>query len=87
MPKRKILVKEAGLVDFFKSFFSAKSKGKESEWLQRLRKVDPKLADIWADYDDAVSNSMAVQKRSLERLGLDTSHIDKVIKKYGLKNV
>jgi hypothetical protein len=30
---------------------------------------------------------MAVQKRELEKLGLDTSHIDKVIKKYGLKNV
>lgn len=86
MPK-KILVKEAGLIDFFKSFFSAKSKGKESEWLQRLRKANPDLADVWVDYDKALSDNMFTQKRELEKLGLDASHIDKIIKKYGLKNV
>lgn len=61
---KKILVKEAGLVDFFKSFFAAKSKGKESEWLQRLRKADPKLADVWKGYDDALSRSMWNQKEN-----------------------
>jgi hypothetical protein len=86
MPK-KILVREAGLIDFFKSFFNAKANGRESEWLQRLRKADPDLADTWSDFDDSVSKSMYQQKRDLQSLGLDTSHIDKIIKKYGLKNV
>ena len=55
--RKKILVREAGLVDFFKSFFQAKADGKESQWLQRLRKADPDLADIWKDYDDKLSTS------------------------------
>ena len=84
--RKKILVKEVGLVDFFKSFFQAKADGRESQWLQKLRKADPDLADIWSDYDDKLSKSMQQQKRDLQSLGLDTSHIDAMIKKYGLKN-
>jgi hypothetical protein len=85
--RKKILVKEAGLVDFFKSFFQAKADGRESQWLQRLRKADSGLADVWSDFDDKVSKSMYQQKRDLQSMGLDTSHIDKIIKQYGLKNV
>ena len=50
--RKKILVRESGLMDFFKSFFQAKADGRESQWLQRLRKADPDLADVWSDYDD-----------------------------------
>jgi hypothetical protein len=82
---KRILVKEAGLLDFFKSFFKAKSQGTESEWLQRLRKSDPKLADIWTNYDDALSNSMATQYKVLKSSGLDTTHIEKFMKQYGIK--
>ena len=46
---KRILVKEAGLMDFFKSFFQAKVDNKESQWLSKLRKADPDLADIWSD--------------------------------------
>jgi len=60
---RKILVTESGLMNFFKSFFKAKADNKESEWLQKLRRVDPKLADVWSDYDKSLSNSMRVQKQ------------------------
>jgi len=82
---KRILIKEAGLMDFFKSFFKAKADGKESEWLQRLRKVDPKMADVWTDYDDTLSAATRQQKKDLESLGIDTSHIDQYIKKYGIK--
>jgi hypothetical protein len=85
--RKKILVKEAGIIDFFKSFFSAKSKGTESDWLKRLRKANPKLADVWTSYDDKLSKSMWQQKRDLEALGLDASHVDAYIKKYGIKEV
>ena len=84
--RKKILVREAGLVDFFKSFFQAKADGKESQWLQRLRKADSGLADMWSDFDDKVSQSMWSQKKRLQARGLDSSHIDKIIKQYGLKN-
>jgi hypothetical protein len=84
---KKILVKESGFIEFIKSFFKAKSKGTESEWLQKLRKVDPKLADIWSSYDDTVSKGIATQMRVLKSRGLDTSHLEDFIKKYGIKDV
>ena len=70
---------------FFKSFFKAKADNKESEWIQKLRKADPELADIWAKYDKTLSNSMRVQKAAMDDLGLDSSHIDAFTKKYGIK--
>ena len=82
---KRILVKEAGIADFFRSFFKAKANNKESEWLTRLRKADPKLADVWSDYDKALTRNMSNQKRNLEKLGLDSSGVDAIIKKYGLK--
>lgn len=85
--RKKILVKESGVLDFFKSFFQAKADGRESQWIQRLRKADPDLADKWSDYDDKLSKSMQQQKRDLQSLGLDTTKVDAMIKKYGLKNV
>lgn len=83
--RKKILVREAGLLDFFKSFFQAKADGRESQWLQRLRKADPDLADIWSDYDDKLSISMRNQQAMLKRYGADTTNVDNIIKKYGLK--
>lgn len=83
--RKKILVREAGLLDFFKSFFQAKADGRESQWLQRLRKADPDLADIWSDYDDKLSKSVHTQKAILDKWGLDSSKADAMIKKYGLK--
>jgi hypothetical protein len=85
MSKRKILVKEAGLMNFFKSFFNAKANNKESEWLAKLRKADPNLADVWSDYDKSLTKSMIQQRDMLKRRGLDSSGVDTIIKKYGLK--
>lgn len=82
---KKILVKEAGIMNFFKSFFKAKADNKESEWIGKLRKADPELADVWSDYDKALTKNMVNQSNMLKRRGLDSSHIDSIIKKYGLK--
>jgi hypothetical protein len=77
---KRILVKEAGLMKFFQSFFNAKADNKESQWLAKLRKVDPDLADIWSDYDKSVTRQMINQKRNLEKLGIDASHVDDFLK-------
>lgn len=82
---KRILVKEAGLMKFFKSFFNAKADNKESQWLAKLRKADPKLGDIWTDYDKALTRQMINQRDILKRRGLDSSNVDAIIKKYGLK--
>lgn len=82
---KKILVKESGIANFFRSFFQAKADGRESDWLKRLRKADPNLADIWSDYDDKLSASMRWQQQMLRKSGGDTTDVDNIIKKYGLK--
>jgi hypothetical protein len=59
---------------------------KESEWLERLRNEDSDLADVWKDYDNTLSTTTRQQKEDLESLGIDASHLDQYIKKYGIKN-
>jgi len=82
---KKIKITEAGITDFFKSFFRAKSAGKEKVWLNSLKDKSPELADIWKDYDESLSNSMRVQKAAMDKLGLDSSHIDAFAKDRGIK--
>ena len=82
---KRILVKESGIANFFRSFFQAKADGRESDWLKRLRKADPKLADVWSDYDDKLSASMRNQQAMLKKYGGDTTHLDNFVKKYGIK--
>ena len=79
MPKR-ILVKESAFNNFIISFFKAKASNKESEWLSKLRKADPKLADIWSDYDKAMNKSITVQRDILRKRGLDTTELDDFLK-------
>jgi hypothetical protein len=88
MPSNKrILVKESGVMNFFKSFLSAKANGTESGWLQNVRKKDPRIADAFKQWDSDLTKSMQIQKRELEKAGIDTSKIDNLVKTLGLKNV
>jgi hypothetical protein len=82
---KKIKITEAGLSDFFKSFFRAKSDGKESEWLFSLRSKSPELADIWKDYDDTLSKNTNFQKKLMQKYGADTRYLDDFSKKFGVK--
>ena len=82
MPKKKFLVKEAGLVDFFKSFFNAKAKGKEASFIQQIRKQNPELGDVWSDWNDKMDTMLKNTKKDLQHYNLDTTEIDNVLKKY-----
>ena len=58
----------------------------ESGFIERLREEDSGLADTWSDYGDKLAKSMYGQKEMLQKNGMDTSKVDEMIKKYGLKN-
>jgi len=88
MAKKRLL--EINLLDrLFKTFLKAKSDSKESEWLQKLRKSDPELADIWNGWDQDVTKLMKGNQNMLQKLGLGDSDAatdaKDVIKRYGLK--
>lgn len=71
-------------VFFLVDIINEKWENSESNWIKKLRNKDTKLADIWSDYDNSLSNSMRVQKKVMKELGLDSSHTDNFTKKYGI---
>lgn len=81
MPK-KILVKESQLTRFLQSFFDAKAKGREDAWMNKLEKSNADVAKVWSDLDKTIDRNIANQYRILKSKGLDTSHLDDMIKKY-----
>lgn len=79
---KKILVKESALTRFLQSFFDAKAKGREDVWMNRLEKSNAEVAKVWSDLDKTIDRNIANQYRILKSKGLDTSHLDDMIKKY-----
>jgi hypothetical protein len=88
MPK-KILIKEAGFIDFIKSFFKAKESKKEKEWISRLKKVDPEVGDAWKKFDDSSDALLNNLKKVYQDMNMPEAEkakkikdIDDIIKKY-----
>jgi hypothetical protein len=69
MAKRYKNINEGIIDKLFSLFLSAKSQGKESNWISRIRRTDPELADIWADVDAAMDRQLQTAKRGYERAG------------------
>lgn len=82
--RKKILVKEAGFINFVKSFFSAKSQGKEKSYIASMRKVNPDLADAWADWDKKSDSLLDTIKNNYNRMNMPdkAKEIDTIIDKY-----
>jgi len=81
---KRILVKEAGFIDFIKSFFNAKSQGKEDKYIQAIRSYDPDLADAWARWDNAADDALLTVKQYYLKKGKTdkAKEIDDLIAKY-----
>lgn len=80
MPKR--ILSEGVLDKFFSLFVRAKAQNKQTNWLSRLRKEDPELADIWSKWDTDVDDMLSLTKKLAKEKGIDSTDIDSVIKKY-----
>lgn len=82
MSKR--LLSEGILDRFFSLFLKAKAQNKETNWLSRLRKEDPELADIWSEWDKHTDTLLSQSRDALKKAGVDSdsSRVDAIIKKY-----
>lgn len=82
--RKKILVKEAGFMDFIRSFFKAKSQGKEKSYIASMRKVNPDLADAWAEWDQKNDDLLRVVKKNYLRMNMPkkAAEIDTIINMY-----
>ena len=78
MSKR--LLSEGVLDKFFNLFLKAKSQNKEAAWLQKLRKEDPELADVWSDWNDSMNKVLSNTQSLMKSKGVDTTDIDSFIK-------
>ena len=82
---KRILVKEAAFIDFLKSFFKAKADGKENQWIDSVKSKNQKLGQVWQDYDNAIDKQWNTFHKILKSRGIDTSHEEEFMKKYGIK--
>lgn len=77
---KRILVKEAGVIDFFKSFFRAKADGKEKAWINNLEDKNAELADIWKDFDELITKNMADRKKMMQKYGGESQYLANYLK-------
>jgi hypothetical protein len=81
---KKILVKEASLSKFLQSFFIAKAKGKDDEFVDKLSKVSPEVGAMWDDLSKTIDNNTAKQYKWMKSKGYSTASLDDFIKKYNI---
>jgi len=67
--RKKILVKEAGFVDFVKSFFKAKAKGREDKAIETIKKYDKNLGDAWEKWNNSSDDLLLTVKKYYEKIG------------------
>lgn len=81
---KRILVTESGFFDLLKSFFKVKAKGNEAAFIQKIRKQNPELGDVWAKWNNDMDKALQLAKANFIRMGkMDKAkEIDDLIKKY-----
>lgn len=81
---RKILIKENQFMDLLRKFLGVKAKGKEAQFIQKIRQKDPDLADAWSKWNDAADSALMAARNRFKQRGMEdkVKEIDDLIKKY-----
>lgn len=82
--RKRLLVKEAGLVDFFKSFFAAKAAGKDDKFISGLEKADAELAASIEKLNNTLDANMIQLYHAYRKKGLKTDKIVAYLKQHGI---
>jgi hypothetical protein len=81
---KKILVKESSIGKFLQSFFIAKAKGRDDEFIDKVSKISPEVGAMWNDLSKTIDNNTAKQYKWLKSKGYSTADLDDYIKKYNI---
>jgi len=84
MPK-KLRITEAGLIQLFKTWFSSKLKGKEETVYDKLVKANPEVGKAWKDLEQSIIDSLKITYNIRKKNGRDTSELESIAKKMGIK--
>lgn len=82
---KKLIITEAGLVQLFKTWFSSKLKGKEETVYDKLVKANPEIGQAWKDLEQSIITGLKNRYTILKKNGMDTSNVESIAKKMGLK--
>jgi hypothetical protein len=64
------------------TFFKAKSKGNEDQFISKIKYTNPELSKAFKDLDDSIVSGQLKLKSVLQKRGLDTTEIDAFLDKY-----
>ena len=64
------------------TFFKAKTKNKEDEFISKIKYSNPELSKAFKDLDDSIVSGQLKLKSILKKRGLDTTEIDAFLDKY-----
>lgn len=64
------------------TFFKAKSKGNEDQFISKIKYTNPELSKVFKDLDDSIVSGQLKLKSVLQKRGLDTTEIDAFLDKY-----
>lgn len=84
MPK-KLRITEAGLIQLFKTWFSSKLKGNEETVYDKLVKANPEIGQAWKDLEQSIIDGIKERYAILKKNGIDTSNVEALAKKMGVK--
>jgi hypothetical protein len=79
--KKKLLIKESAFTRLLQSFFGAKAKGNENEWIGKLLEKDPEVAQAVDRLDKMLKKNATSLREKLKAKGIDTKEIDDLIQR------
>jgi hypothetical protein len=80
MPKQR-LVEVSVFNKLLNLFLKAKSNNKEHEFIRNITKKDAQLGKLYSIWNTKMDDALISMKNTLEKQGLDTREIDKILNK------
>lgn len=84
---KKLIITEAGLVQLFKTWFTAKTNGKEEYVYDKLVKQNPEIGKAWKELEQSIKDGLQKRYDIYKKHGIDTSDLESLADKMGVKLV
>jgi hypothetical protein len=80
MPKQRLI--EVNVFNkLLNLFLKAKSNNREHEFIRNISKKDAQLGKLYSIWNDRMDDALVSMKNTLQKQGLDTREIDKILNK------
>jgi hypothetical protein len=80
MPKQR-LIEMSVFNRLLNLFLKAKSNNREQSFIRDISKKDPQLGKLYSIWNDRMDDALVSMKNTLQKQGLSTKEIDKILNK------